>query len=269
MQRDGQHHRAGALLRTLVIGLTAFLTVVDLFATQAILPSLARAYHATPAAMGFAVNASTIGMAVAGLAVALLQPPHRSPARHPARAWRCCRSRRRCWRSRRISPSSRPCASCRDCFMSAAFTLTLAYLGEQCSAERHRQRLRRLYHRQCREQSVRPADVGRGRRSSRPGGEFLCLRAAQSRAARCWSISRLGGPRRWRRRRGRRARPSRAWREHLRNPPLARQLRHRLLHPLRLHRHLHLREFRAGAPALRARHDAARASSISSSCRRS
>jgi YNFM family putative membrane transporter len=34
---------SGALIRTLVIGLTAFLTVVDLFATQAILPSLAQA----------------------------------------------------------------------------------------------------------------------------------------------------------------------------------------------------------------------------------
>jgi predicted MFS family arabinose efflux permease len=54
------------LLRSLVIGLTAFLTVVDLFATQAILPSLAKAYGVSPAAMGFAVNASTIGMAVAG-----------------------------------------------------------------------------------------------------------------------------------------------------------------------------------------------------------
>src|SRR5262249_14694832 len=60
------------LLRTTVIGLIAFLTVVDLFATQAILPSLTRAYGVTPAAMGFAVNASTIGMAAAGLAVALL-----------------------------------------------------------------------------------------------------------------------------------------------------------------------------------------------------
>ena len=60
----------GALLRSFVIGLTAFLTVVDLFATQAILPSLASAYHVTAAAIGFAVNASTFGMAIAGLAVA-------------------------------------------------------------------------------------------------------------------------------------------------------------------------------------------------------
>ena len=58
MQADASR----VLLRTVVIGLTAFLTVVDLFATQAILPSLTRAYHVTPAAMGFAVNASTMGM---------------------------------------------------------------------------------------------------------------------------------------------------------------------------------------------------------------
>ena len=65
-----ESHATAALLRSFVIGLTAFLTVVDLFATQAILPSLAKAYQVTPAAIGFAVNASTIGMAIAGLAVA-------------------------------------------------------------------------------------------------------------------------------------------------------------------------------------------------------
>jgi len=62
---------AGSSLRAeLVIGLLAFLTVVDLFATQAILPSLVRMYGVSPAAMGTAVNASTLGMAVAGLVVA-------------------------------------------------------------------------------------------------------------------------------------------------------------------------------------------------------
>ena len=61
---------ARVLRRTIVIGLIAFLTVVDLFATQAILPSLAQAYKVSPAAMSFAVNASTMGMAIAGLSVA-------------------------------------------------------------------------------------------------------------------------------------------------------------------------------------------------------
>ena len=45
-------HSSGALLRSFIIGLTAFLTVVDLFATQAILPTLAKHYNVTPAAMG-------------------------------------------------------------------------------------------------------------------------------------------------------------------------------------------------------------------------
>src|SRR5947199_8997385 len=67
-------HSPGVALRSLVIGLTAFLTVVDLFATQAILPSLTRHYNVTPAAMGFAVNASTMGMAIAGLVVGFLSP---------------------------------------------------------------------------------------------------------------------------------------------------------------------------------------------------
>ena len=38
-------------LRAAIVALTAFLTVVDLFATQAILPTLAHAYEVTPAAM--------------------------------------------------------------------------------------------------------------------------------------------------------------------------------------------------------------------------
>jgi len=64
-------HSSGVVLRTAIIGLTAFLTLVDLFATQAILPTLTRAYGVTPAAMGLAVNASTFGMAIAGFGVAL------------------------------------------------------------------------------------------------------------------------------------------------------------------------------------------------------
>ena len=67
---DGHSDTARVVRRTIVIGLIAFLTVVDLFATQAILPSLTQAYQVTPAAMSFAVNASTMGMAVAGLTVA-------------------------------------------------------------------------------------------------------------------------------------------------------------------------------------------------------
>src|SRR5271165_1219810 len=57
--------------RFIVIAAVAFLTLVDLFATQAILPFLTAAYGVSPAAMSFAVNSTTIGMAAGGLGVAL------------------------------------------------------------------------------------------------------------------------------------------------------------------------------------------------------
>ncbi|MGE0281653.1 MAG: MFS transporter [Rhizobiaceae bacterium] len=58
----------------LLITTIAFLTLVDLFAAQAILPSLVTKFEVSRATMGFAVNASTLGMAAAGLLVALLAP---------------------------------------------------------------------------------------------------------------------------------------------------------------------------------------------------
>jgi YNFM family putative membrane transporter len=125
-------HSPGLALRSLVIGLTAFLTVVDLFATQAILPSLMRHYGVTPAAMGFAVNASTFGMAVAGLVVGFLSPhidrrtgillsltllaiPTSLLATAPNLA---------VFTGLRVA---------QGLCMASAFALTLAFLGEQCS----------------------------------------------------------------------------------------------------------------------------------------
>lgn len=49
------------------IAALAFLTVVDLFSTQAILPALTTHYGVSAAAMGSAVNFSTVGMALASL----------------------------------------------------------------------------------------------------------------------------------------------------------------------------------------------------------
>jgi MFS transporter, YNFM family, putative membrane transport protein len=128
-----ENHSLGVLLRSIVIGVTAFLTVVDLFATQAILPSLARHYHVAPAAMGFAVNATTMGMAVAGLIVGFLSP-------HIDRRLGIL-----------ISLTVLAIPTCllasapnltiftllriaQGLCMASAFALTLAYLGEQCSA---------------------------------------------------------------------------------------------------------------------------------------
>jgi predicted MFS family arabinose efflux permease len=130
------HEHADALhvlRRTIIIGLTAFFTVVDLFATQAILPSLARHYNATPAAMGFAVNASTVGMALAGLAVALFS--RRIDRRLGILLSLCTLA---------IPTALLATAPDLTTFtllriaqglcMASAFTLTLAYLGEECSA---------------------------------------------------------------------------------------------------------------------------------------
>jgi predicted MFS family arabinose efflux permease len=119
--------------RNFVIGLIAFLTVVDLFATQAILPSLAKHYNVTPSAMGFAVNASTFGMAVAGLAVAFFS--RRLNRRLGILVALCI-----------LAIPTALLASAPDLTnftilriaqglcMASAFTLTLAYLGEECSA---------------------------------------------------------------------------------------------------------------------------------------
>src|SRR5687767_11620364 len=118
------------LLRRAIIGLIGFLTLVDLFAAQAILPTLARMYDVPPSAMGVAVNASTIGMAVAGLVVALIS--HRLPRRGGI------------WVSLALlsiptvllahAPDLATFTGLRiaqGVFMSAAFTLTMAHLSEQ------------------------------------------------------------------------------------------------------------------------------------------
>jgi predicted MFS family arabinose efflux permease len=127
------HGPHGALARIFVIGLIAFLTVVDLFATQAILPSLARFYNVSPAAMGFAVNASTIGMAVAGLAVAFFSR-HIDRRRGIVAALALLAVPTALLA---VAPGLTTFTWLRiaqGLCMSSAFALTLSYLGEECSA---------------------------------------------------------------------------------------------------------------------------------------
>jgi MFS family permease len=130
----GAHLRsAGVFFRSLVIALTAFLSLVDLFATQAILPSLANHYGVTPGAMGLASNASTFGMLISGLAISyfsssidrrlgilvslvLLAIPTTLLAYAPNLA---------VFASLRVM---------QELCMASAFALTLAYLGEHYSA---------------------------------------------------------------------------------------------------------------------------------------
>jgi predicted MFS family arabinose efflux permease len=124
---------ASQMLRLFTVALIAFLTLVDLFATQAILPSLVAAYGVSPASMGVAVNASTFGMAVAGLLVAAFSR----------------RINRRIGVVLSLALLAIPTALLatlpdlglftvlrvvQGLFMSAAFSLTLAYLAENSSA---------------------------------------------------------------------------------------------------------------------------------------
>ena len=124
---------ARVLRRTIVIGLIAFLTVVDLFAIQAILPSLAQAYKVSPAAMSFAVNASTMGMAIAGLSVAFFS--RRIDRRSGIFVSLCALSIPTALLA--VAPDLTTFMILRvvqGLCMASAFTLTLTYLGEECSA---------------------------------------------------------------------------------------------------------------------------------------
>jgi predicted MFS family arabinose efflux permease len=124
---------AAPLTRSLVIGSTAFLTLVDLFATQAILPSLAGAYRVSPAAMGLAVNAATLGMALGSLGVAFFS--RRIDRRRGVTlslAALCVPTALLA-----LAPDLAAFSALRilqGIFMASAFALTLSYLAEQCSA---------------------------------------------------------------------------------------------------------------------------------------
>jgi predicted MFS family arabinose efflux permease len=115
-----------------VIALIAFLTLVDLFAAQAILPSLVQKFGVSRATMGFAVNASTFGMAIAGMVVALFG--------------RNIDRRNGIWVSLAVLAIPTTLLSMTDDItvfallrvvqglcMSTAFTLTIAYLAEHFS----------------------------------------------------------------------------------------------------------------------------------------
>ena len=112
--RTPAHASSTATARQFVIGLIAFLTVVDLFATQALLPTLAKTYGVSPAAMGTAVNASTIGMGVAGLVVAYFSR-RIDRRRGIVLSLGLLSVRPLCWPSRRISRHSPHCGSSKAC----------------------------------------------------------------------------------------------------------------------------------------------------------
>ncbi len=120
------------LSRNIVVGVLSFLTLIDLFGSQAILPQLTVFFDTDPASMGLAVNASTFGMAAAGLVVALF-------SRRIDRV-------KGIWLS--LALLSIPTTMlgfvddltiftwlriAQGALMATAFTLTMSYLAEECS----------------------------------------------------------------------------------------------------------------------------------------
>lgn len=125
--------RAGFSGTPLIIGLIGFLTLVDLFAAQAILPSLAARFAASPAAIGFAVNASTIGMAIAGILVVFIG----GKIDRRTGVWVSLAALSMPTLALAFAPDLTSFTALRvvqGLFMVTAFSLTMSYLAERCSA---------------------------------------------------------------------------------------------------------------------------------------
>jgi MFS transporter, YNFM family, putative membrane transport protein len=120
-----------SLHQSVLIAVIGFLTLVDLFATQAILPSLAKIYDVAPAKIGLAANASTLGMAISGLLMGVV-----SGALERKRAIALSLLLLSVPTALlAFAPNLTVFAMLRvtqGLFMAAAFTLTLAHLAERC-----------------------------------------------------------------------------------------------------------------------------------------
>ncbi len=129
IQRESTHSAPHAA----VLGVVGFLTLVDLFATQALLPALAAHYRVSAAAIGFAVNATTIGMALASLVVALSA---RAFGRRSTISW-CLANLALPTGLLAFAPDLAVFTGLRivqGLFMATAFTLTIAYVPEHLGA---------------------------------------------------------------------------------------------------------------------------------------
>src|SRR3954447_5309131 len=119
------------LRQSLLIAVIGFLTLVDLFATQAILPSLAKVYGVKPAEIGLAANASTLGMAISGLLTGVF-----SRAIERKRAIALCLLFLSVPTALLAFAPNLTIFAClrvvQGLFMAGAFTLTLTHLAERC-----------------------------------------------------------------------------------------------------------------------------------------
>ena len=120
-----------SLASSCLIAVIGFLTLVDLFATQAILPSLAKSYGVKPSEIGLAANASTLGMAISGLLMGAF-----SGSLERKRAIALCLLLLSVPTALlAFAPNLTIFATLRvaqGLFMAGAFTLTLTHLAERC-----------------------------------------------------------------------------------------------------------------------------------------
>jgi MFS transporter, YNFM family, putative membrane transport protein len=117
--------------RSTIIAIISFLTLIDLFGAQALLPQIIVAYKASAGLAGVAVNAATLGMAVSGITVAWFA----DRIDRKRGIWICL--------ALLSIPTALLCLTddiwvfmalrvIQGTLMAAAFTLTMTYLSEQC-----------------------------------------------------------------------------------------------------------------------------------------
>lgn len=129
----GGDRPADVVRRSAIIAVVSFLTLIDLFGAQALLPGIVGHFGVDPAIAGLAVNAATLGMAMSGMTVAYF-------------ADRVDR-KRGIWISLALLAIPTALLSQTDsiwvfmvlrmvqgALMAAAFTLTMTYLSERCDA---------------------------------------------------------------------------------------------------------------------------------------
>ncbi len=168
----------------------------------------------------------------------LFQPRDRSEKGHPAQP-RPTRdpdhAARSCARPHHLHPASRDAGALHGGRLHSHPCLSRRALQRRRLGER----VCRLHHRQRRQQPHRAPDLGGRRRPFRHRRQFLLLRLAQSARRRARLFHRREGAAD----EGHGRRHELAFRgvDHASQESVpARELRHRLLHPVRVHRHLHL-----------------------------
>ena len=117
--------------RSTIIAVISFLTLIDLFGAQALLPQIIEAYKTNAGIAGVAVNAATLGMAVSGITVAWFA----DRIDRKRGIWICL--------ALLAIPTAALCLTesiwafmafriLQGTLMAASFTLTMTYLSEQC-----------------------------------------------------------------------------------------------------------------------------------------